>query len=49
MFLKADTVDEMSLVVTPVTADADDKPLFYGCASHPFTGVSAKVKSSGAV
>lgn len=48
-FLKADAVDELSLVVAPVTADADDKPLFYGCASHPFTGTSAKVMESGAV
>ena len=48
-FLKADTVDELSLVVAPVTADADDKPLFDGCASHPFTGAFAKVMESGAV
>ncbi len=48
-FLKADAVDELSLVVAPVTADADDKPLFYGCASHPFTGASAKVMEGGAV
>lgn len=48
-FLKADAVDELSLVVAPVTADAEDKSLFYGCASHPFTGASAKVMSSGAV
>lgn len=48
-FLKADAVDELSLMVAPVTADAEDKPLFYGCASHPFTGASAKVMSSGAV
>lgn len=48
-FLKADAVDELSLVVAPVTADAEDKPLFYGCASHPFTGASAKVMSSGDV
>ena len=48
-FLKADAVDELSLVVAPVTADAEDKPLFYGCESHPFTGASAKVMTSGAV
>ena len=48
-FLKADAVDELSLVVAPMTADADDKPLFDGCASHLFTGASAKVMESGAV
>ena len=37
-FLKADTVDELSLVVAPTSADADDEPLFFGCDSHTFTG-----------
>lgn len=48
-FLKADAVDELSLVVAPVTANAEDKPLFSDCSSHPFTGASAKVMTSGAV
>lgn len=48
-FLKADAVDELSLVVAQLTADPTDKPLFYGCKTHPFTGAAAEILDSGAV
>ena len=48
-FLKANVVDELSLVAAPMTADTNDNPLFYDCDSHSFTGAYAKVLDSGAV
>ncbi|MBQ4265822.1 MAG: dihydrofolate reductase family protein [Clostridia bacterium] len=40
-FARAGMIDELSLVVAPVTADAGDKPLFENAAAAPFelTGV----------
>jgi len=35
-FKMADAVDELSLVVVPVTADSDDKPLFYNSTFSEF-------------
>ena len=41
-FLKAGCVDELSLVVTPVIADKDDKPLFYDSSVTDFEFVSSE-------
>lgn len=41
-FLRADCVDELSLVQAPVTADADSKPLFMNGDASAFTLVSAE-------
>lgn len=41
-FLKAGCVDELSLIVTPVIADKDDKPLFYDSSVTDFEFVSSE-------
>ena len=43
-FLRADAVDELSLVVAPVVAGAESKPLFYNAiiADFEFTGAENK-------
>lgn len=42
-FARANAVDELSLVVAPIIADNDDKPLFYDCGMREYTGTYAKV------
>ena len=41
-FLKAGCVDELSLIVTPVIADKDDKPLFCDSSVTDFEFVSSE-------
>jgi hypothetical protein len=41
-FLRANAVDELSLVVAPVVADADGKPLFYSSTVTDFKLIEAK-------
>ena len=43
-FLRADCVDELSLVQAPMTADTDSKPLFMNGHSYSFELVNAKQK-----
>ena len=43
-FLKADAVDELSLVVSPTIAEKDDKPLFWDSKTADFQLVSAENK-----
>lgn len=40
-FQRADVIDELSLVVTPVTADKEDKPLFMDGKLSDFEVLSA--------
>ena len=42
-FLDADCVDELSLVLSPVVADKDDKPLFCGSKTKDFTLINSEV------
>lgn len=43
-FLRADAVDELSLVTAPITGGKDDKPLFSESVSKSFTLVGAETK-----
>lgn len=44
-FLKADAIDELSLVVAPLVADSDSKPLFYDSTISNFTLNNVDVKN----
>lgn len=45
-FLKADAIDEVNVVVAPLIANKDDKPLFYDCNITPVTyGNSRRFKN----
>jgi riboflavin biosynthesis pyrimidine reductase len=48
-FLRADCVDELSLVVSPITADKDSKPLFMNVALENFTLISQEQKCGALV
>ena len=44
-FQRADVIDELSLVVAPVVADKNDKPLFTDSALSTFEVVNAKIEN----
>lgn len=46
-FLKSHVVDELSLVVAPMIAEAEDKPVFYGSDIESFELMQAKVLEGG--
>lgn len=48
-FLRADVIDELSLVVSPLTANAEDFPLFENSPSHAFHLLAAEPLEAGAV
>lgn len=48
-FLRADCVDELSLVVSPITADKDSKPLFMNATLENFTLISQEQKCGALV
>ena len=48
-FLREKVVDELSLVVAPVAADKDDKPLFMDLEMCEFNLVSAEMMADGSV
>lgn len=48
-FLRADLIDELSLVIAPITARPDDKPLFAGSDIVPFQLISATPHPSGSL
>ncbi len=48
-FLKANVVDALSIVVTPVIADSTDLPLFDGSSLRAFTLGSAEILEHGSV
>ena len=48
-FLRADLIDELSLVTAAVSADADDKPLFDGGEYIDFKPLSADLLEDGTV
>ena len=48
-FLRADCIDEISLVQAPVTADSDSKPLFYGGEARGFSLSEAESKNGALV
>ena len=48
-FLKEDMVDELSLIVAPVLAETDDKPLFFESVPKKFKLIRATVLGLGTV
>ena len=44
-FQRADAIDELSLVISPLIADKDDKPLFFDANTDTFQLVSAETNS----
>ncbi len=44
-FQRADIIDELSLVIAPVVADKNDKPLFTDSALSTFEAVNAKIEN----
>lgn len=48
-FIRAGLVDELSLVVAPLIAQADDKPLFYNSTMSEFKLIETKTHENGTI
>ncbi|MBQ7786360.1 MAG: dihydrofolate reductase family protein [Clostridia bacterium] len=48
-FARAGVIDELSLVIAPLTADAEDKPLMTGAAAEAFELVDVKRYDGGVI